>query len=60
MVRSRLPIAAAVSVNESYVWLIDVATGNKTLVTPRGGDEKSAYDAAQFAKDGKSLTFPRG
>ena len=32
-----------VSINESYVWLVNAATGEKTLITPKGGAEKVAY-----------------
>src|SRR2546423_4683074 len=44
-----------ISANESYLWLIDVATGEKTLITPKGEAEKVAYNDAQFSKDGKGL-----
>ena len=44
-----------VSANESYLWLIDAASGEKKLVTPKGGPEKTAYDSARFAADGRSL-----
>lgn len=44
-----------VSVVESYLWLIDVATGGKKLITPKGGAEKIAYGGARFAKDGRGL-----
>src|SRR4029450_10954126 len=43
-----------VSVNETYLWLVDVATGAKTELTPKG-KEAVAYGAALFAKDGKGL-----
>jgi dipeptidyl aminopeptidase/acylaminoacyl peptidase len=43
-----------VSVNESYLWLVDVASGNKTLITPKGG-EKIAYDAIGFSANGKGI-----
>jgi dipeptidyl aminopeptidase/acylaminoacyl peptidase len=45
----------AVSINESYVWLVDTATGEKTAITPRGTKEKAAYRAARFSKDGKGI-----
>jgi len=50
------------SANESYLWLVDVGTGDKKLITPKGGPEKSSYDAARFAADGRSLyvTTDRG
>jgi dipeptidyl aminopeptidase/acylaminoacyl peptidase len=44
-----------VSANESYLWLVDVKTGEKKLVTPRGGPEKVAYDAAQFDREGTGV-----
>jgi protease II len=44
-----------VSVNESYIWVVDVATGERTLLTPKGGAEKVAYGGAQWAADGKTL-----
>lgn len=44
-----------ISVNESYIWVVDVATGEKTLLTPKGGAEKVAYGGAQWAADGKTL-----
>jgi dipeptidyl aminopeptidase/acylaminoacyl peptidase len=43
-----------VSVNESHLWLVDVATGQKTAVTPAGRD-KVSYQNATFAPDGRSL-----
>ncbi len=44
-----------ISANESYLWLMDAATGNKTLITPKGGAEKVLYGSAQFSKDGKGF-----
>jgi dipeptidyl aminopeptidase/acylaminoacyl peptidase len=45
------------SVNESYLWLIDASSGAKTALTPRGdaGDEKISYSSARFARDGKGI-----
>jgi dipeptidyl aminopeptidase/acylaminoacyl peptidase len=42
-----------VSATESYVWLIDIATGKKDLLTPKTGSETVAYSNVRFAKDGK-------
>jgi len=43
-----------VSVNESYLWLVDAATGEKTELTPH--DTKGvAYSSARFSKDGKGI-----
>ena len=43
-----------VSVNESYLWIVDVATGTKTLVAPERGDTV-AFGAAQFSPDGRGV-----
>jgi dipeptidyl aminopeptidase/acylaminoacyl peptidase len=49
-----LLITEGISVNESYLWLADVATGKKTLLTPKGG-EKVAYQPIGFSADGKGI-----
>ncbi len=49
-----LLVEEGISVNESYLWLVDVASGNKTLITPKGGD-KIAYHGIGFSADGKGI-----
>jgi len=51
-----------ISVNETYVWLVNTATGEKTALTPRRTDEQVAYRNARFSKDGKGvyLTTDKG
>jgi dipeptidyl aminopeptidase/acylaminoacyl peptidase len=44
-----------VSVNESYLWLVDVKSGAKTLITPKNSGAKISYGSAIFAPDGKGL-----
>jgi len=44
-----------VSANESYLWLVDAGTGEKQLLTPRGGPESIAYERPRFSKDGKGI-----
>jgi dipeptidyl aminopeptidase/acylaminoacyl peptidase len=44
----------AISVNESYLWLVDVAAGRKTLLTPKGG-EKVLYEPVGFSADRKAI-----
>jgi dipeptidyl aminopeptidase/acylaminoacyl peptidase len=44
-----------ISINESYLWFIDVASGQKTLFTPKSGPAEVAYGDAHFSKDGKSV-----
>ena len=43
------------SANESYLWLIDSATGEKTRLTPPVEGESIAYGSAVFSKDGKGI-----
>src|SRR5580692_5603475 len=44
-----------ISANESYVWLVDAGSGEKTLLTPKGADVKIAYNGGRFSKDGKGI-----
>ncbi len=46
-----------ISAAETYVWLIDVTSGKKDLLTPKTGTETIAYSNARFAKDGKGVYF---
>jgi dipeptidyl aminopeptidase/acylaminoacyl peptidase len=43
-----------VSVNESYLWIVDVATGTKTLVAPERGDTV-AFGNAKFSSEGRGV-----
>src|SRR3984893_8254665 len=43
------------SINESYLWLVDAATGEKTELTPRNTTEKVSYGDGRFSKDGKGI-----
>jgi len=45
----------SVSAAESYVWLVDVASGRKELLTPKTGSETVNRGSARFAKDGKGV-----
>ena len=49
-----LLVAQYISVNESYLWLVDVATGAKTALTPKGS-ETVAYDGGRFSADGRGI-----
>jgi dipeptidyl aminopeptidase/acylaminoacyl peptidase len=44
-----------VSANQSFIWLVDAATGEKKLLTPKSGDDEVAYGEARFSKDGKGF-----
>src|SRR5438876_1092555 len=48
-------LAQGVSVNESYLWLVDAASGEKTLLAPPPGSETVAYGDAKFSRDGKGI-----
>jgi len=49
-----LLVMNGVSINESYLWLIDAATGQKTELTPKGSD-KVVYYPIGFSRDGKGI-----
>ncbi|MGB7844603.1 MAG: alpha/beta fold hydrolase [Candidatus Acidiferrum sp.] len=44
-----------ISINESYLWIVNTTTGERTAFTPRDAKEKISYGEAQFSKDGKGL-----
>ncbi len=51
---SKVLAIEGVSVNESYLWIFDVKTGEKTLITPKG-NELISYDGGRFSGDGKGI-----
>jgi dipeptidyl aminopeptidase/acylaminoacyl peptidase len=51
----KLLVHQEVSANQSYLWLVDAAGGEKKLLTPKSGNEEVAYGAAVFSKDGKGF-----
>lgn len=50
---TRLTVVEFRSVNDTSLYLVDAATGNKELLTPPG--EKAAYTGGYFDKDGKGI-----
>jgi len=44
-----------VSANESYLWLMDIATGKTRRITDREGKEPVFYGSPVFSHDGKGL-----
>lgn len=51
----QLLVANHISAAESYVWLLDVDSGKKELLTPKTGSDTAVHDNARFAKDGKGV-----
>src|SRR6202140_1076295 len=43
------------SINESYLWLVDATTGAKTELRPSDTSEKVSYGEGRFSKDGKGI-----
>jgi len=43
------------SINESYLWMVDTTTGEKTSLTPRDAKARISYGEAEFSKDGKGV-----
>jgi dipeptidyl aminopeptidase/acylaminoacyl peptidase len=52
---SKILLLEELSINESYLWLVDTATGEKTAFTPRDVKDKISYAQGKFSKDGKGL-----
>ena len=52
---NRLLVIESVSINESYLWLVEVSSGEKTLITPKGGNETVSYSNAEFSKNGRGV-----
>ncbi len=44
-----------VSANESYLWLMDIASGKSRRITEKNGAEPVSYGRAEFSRDGKGL-----
>ena len=51
----KIALLEELSINESYIWIVDTASGEKTALTPRDSAEKVSYGDAQFSKDGKGI-----
>lgn len=51
----KILVVEYISANETYLWLMDSASGEKTLLTPKGGSVKIAYGYGRFSKDGKGI-----
>ena len=52
---SKILLIEGLSINESYLWLVDTKTGEKTPLTNRDAKEKISYGDGQFSKDGKGI-----
>lgn len=55
---TKLLLEEYVSANESFIHLLDLKTGTKELLTPKGA-EKVAWSGAKFARAGKTFSAPR-
>lgn len=52
---SKILLGEELSINESYLWLVDTTTGEKTALTARDAKEKISYGEGRFSKDGKGI-----
>jgi dipeptidyl aminopeptidase/acylaminoacyl peptidase len=52
---TKLAVLEYISINESYLWVADVATGEKKRITPKVKGELLSYGGAQWSADGKGL-----
>lgn len=51
----KILLMEGISVNETYLWLVDTTTGEKAELTPRKTEVQIAYASARFGKDGKGV-----
>jgi dipeptidyl aminopeptidase/acylaminoacyl peptidase len=54
----KLLVVQEISANESYLWLVDVSTGEKKMLTPKTGAEEVAYSGGTSTKMAKASTPP--
>jgi dipeptidyl aminopeptidase/acylaminoacyl peptidase len=52
---ARLLLRETISVNESFLWSLDLATGQRAPLTPRPEGEKVSYGEGRWARDGRAL-----
>ncbi len=50
-----LLVSQMISVNESHLWLFDIASGTRTPLTDTPATERVAYRQGKWAADGKSI-----
>jgi dipeptidyl aminopeptidase/acylaminoacyl peptidase len=50
-----IAVLEEISANESYLWIVDATSGEKKLLTPKGGPEKISYAGGQFGPDDKTI-----
>jgi hypothetical protein len=53
----KILLLEGISVNETYFWLVDTTTGEKTALTPRKANEQVAYANGRLSKDGKGIYY---
>ena len=51
----QLAMVEGISANESYIWIMDIATGEKQRLTDKDGDVPIAYGAVKFSRDGRGI-----
>jgi len=51
----RIAFVEFISANESHIWVMDLATGQRRRVTPPREGEPVAYDSPRFSRDGRSI-----
>jgi dipeptidyl aminopeptidase/acylaminoacyl peptidase len=51
----QLLVGEYISANESNLYLVDVASGQKTQVTPPQTETKVSYGGAEFSRDGRGI-----
>jgi dipeptidyl aminopeptidase/acylaminoacyl peptidase len=51
----KLLLLQEVSANQSYLWLVDAASGEKKLLTPKNGQDEVSYSDGIFSNNGRGF-----
>ncbi len=51
----KLLVQQEISANQSYLWLVDAASGEKKLLTPKNSQEEVFYGRGTFSKNGQGF-----
>ena len=54
---TKILVLEEISVNETYLWLFNVTTGEKSELTQRTNSQKVAYSNPRFSRDGKGIYY---
>jgi dipeptidyl aminopeptidase/acylaminoacyl peptidase len=51
----RLVVTEYISINQGHLWLVDVESGEKSLLTPKGSGDTVAWGNPRFSSNGRAM-----